>query len=105
MGDNCGIQRYDTHSSTGESKCNNRSASVVYLNRSSDSASKGNIFFTKKTNSGIFNVKNLKRRVCLSQEAKKELIWWVRNLKMSNGRSLVNSEPQIIIASDASIKG
>ena len=104
MGDNCGIQRYDTHSSTGESKCNNRSASVVYLNRSSDSPSKDNKFSTKKTNSGICNVKKPQEK-SLSQEAKKELIWWVRNLKMSNGRSLVNSEPQIIIASDASIKG
>ena len=34
--------------------------------------------------------KNFERRVCLSLEAKKELIWWVNNLKLSNGRSLVN---------------
>ena len=36
--------------------------------------------------------KNFERRVFLSLEAKKELIWWVNNLKLSNGRSLVNSK-------------
>lgn len=38
-------------------------------------------------NSGIFN---FERRVCRPQEAKKDLIWWVNNLKLSNGRSLMN---------------
>ena len=56
---------------------------------------------TKATNSGIFNG----RSVCLSQETKKELIWWVSNLKLSNGKSLVNSKTQIIIASDTLKKG
>ena len=38
-----------------------------------------------------------------SQEPKKELNWRVNNLRLSNERSLVNSKPQIIIASDASM--
>ena len=48
--------------------------------------------------------KNFERKFCLSQEAKKELVSWVNNLKLSNSRSLVNSKPQIIIASVASLK-
>ena len=48
--------------------------------------------------------KNLERKVGLSQEAKKKLIQWVNNFKLNNERSLVSSKPQIIIASDASMK-
>ena len=52
-------------------------------------------------NSGIFN---FERRVCRPQEAKKDLIWWVNNLKLSNGRSLMNPKPLITITSNASMK-
>ena len=73
FGDSCGLQRYNTHSSTVESKCNNRSATAVSLKRSIDSVEnyssdwETNLlcssssaspspsqFHTKTTNIGIF---------------------------------------------------
>ena len=50
------------------------------------------------------NQQNLEREACLSQEAK-ELQWWVNNLKLTNKKNLVATQPEIVIASDASMKG
>ena len=80
FGNSCGLQIYGTHSSTIGSKCNNRSASVASLNRSSDSA--GNCLTDWKTkllwrsssagpslqvprkaaNSGVFNADKLREK-------------------------------------------
>ena len=59
---------------------------------------------TKATNSRILNTEKLREKNLSISEGPEELIWWIKNLKLSNGRSLVNSKPQIIIASDASMK-
>ena len=48
---------------------------------------------------------NLERKVSHSQEVKKESMWWVNNLKPSNGTFLVNKKTQIVIASNVSLKG
>ncbi len=40
--------------------------------------------------------------VQLSQNAKKELVWWSDNLKAWNGKALVSGEPELIIDTDAS---
>ena len=120
--DSCGFQRFGTHSST-ESKCNNRSVSVIFLKRSSDSTKNCSADWEPKLLCSSSSAspsplrvlqrqqilqlsmqKNFERKFCLSQEAKKELVSWVNNLKLSNSRSLVNSKPQIIIASVASLK-
>ena len=79
FGDSCGLQRSDTHSSTGESKCNNESVSFVSVKRSSGSArncstdwgtkllcrsSSGSPsplhVLKKETNSRIFNAEELR---------------------------------------------
>ena len=44
-------------------------------------------------------------RIKLSPQAKAELNWWVQNLELSNGRSLVSIPAQLIISSDASMTG
>ena len=41
----------------------------------------------------------------LSEELKTELQWWVQNLHLNNGRSVISYHPQLILASDASIEG
>ena len=41
----------------------------------------------------------------LSDEVKTELQWWVQNLHLSNGRSVISYPSQLIIASDASLEG
>ena len=90
LGDGCGLQRYDTHSSTGENKFNNRSVSVVSLKRSIDSMENCSTDWETKLLSSSSSVpllhyraskrlkilkfsmqKNFERRVCLFQEAKK----------------------------------
>ena len=43
--------------------------------------------------------------VTLTEEVKEELDWWCQNLLLSNGRSLVQASPQLVIASDASLQG
>ena len=121
LGNSCGLQRYDTHSSTGESKYNNRSVLVLSHKRSIDSAGscstdwKSKLFCSSSSASPMFILGNIhilgfsiqkkfERKVCLSQVAKKEFIWWVNSLKLSNGRSLLNSKPKITIAIKSSMK-
>ena len=41
----------------------------------------------------------------LSIQAKSELRWWIQNLHLNKGRSLISVPPQIVISSDASQKG
>ena len=123
MGYGCGFQRNDTHSSAGETKCNNRLVSVVSLKRSSDSAGNCSADWetkllcnsssaspsplqvpTKATNSRIFKAEKLREEGLSISRGQEELIWRANNLKLRNVRSLVNSKPQIILASDASMK-
>ena len=118
VGDSCGLQRNDTHSPTEENKCKKRTVSIVSFKRSGDSA--GNCssawetkflcssssasrsplqVLIKATNSRLFNAEKT-----LSISGGREKIDLVgKKPKRSNGRSLVNLKPQIIIASDASM--
>ena len=41
----------------------------------------------------------------LNKEIKKELEWWTQNSSLSNGKSIILNTNQIVIPSDASIKG
>jgi len=43
--------------------------------------------------------------IVLSEEVKLELKWWLENLKLSNGKSLLMSEPDLVMSTDASKKG
>ena len=38
-------------------------------------------------------------------EVKAKLDWWVQNLHLTNGKSIIPASHQLIIASDASLKG
>ena len=49
--------------------------------------------------------KNYESFIKLSPEVKEELVWWVRNLHLSNGRLLLVPPPQLIISTDASKQG
>lgn len=48
---------------------------------------------------------NYEALLTLSQEARKELSWWIQNLQLNNGRLLISPPPQLVIASDASLQG
>ena len=41
----------------------------------------------------------------LNRNFKEELEWWIQNLKMCNGPYLIQSHSQVLIQTDASIKG
>ena len=41
----------------------------------------------------------------LSTQDKRQLLWWIQNLSLYNGKSLVTPPPQLIISSDASKHG
>ena len=43
--------------------------------------------------------------VILNQNSQKELLWWVENLKLCNGRSLITPPADLLITTDASKKG
>ena len=45
------------------------------------------------------------RTIVLSKEAKQELTWWMNNLHLCNGKSLLKISPDLTIALDASMKG
>ena len=48
---------------------------------------------------------NYSSEIKLSEEVKTELQWWVQNIHLNNGRSVIFYPPQLLIASDASLKG
>ena len=60
---------------------------------------------TKAKNSRIFNAEKLREKGLSISRRREELIWRANNLKLKNVRSLVDSKAQIILASDASMKG
>ena len=41
----------------------------------------------------------------LSEEVRAELNWFVENIHLNYGKTLLSNPPQLIIASDASLKG
>ena len=43
--------------------------------------------------------------IVLTEEARKELQWWVENLQLTKGKTLINLQPQITISTDASLEG
>ena len=44
-------------------------------------------------------------KITLSVEVKAELDWWVKNLHLTKRSSIISASPQLIIASNASLKG
>ena len=48
---------------------------------------------------------NYSSLIKLSDEVKTELQWWVQNLHLNNGRSVISYPPQLIIASNESLEG
>ena len=40
--------------------------------------------------------------IVLNSPSKQELFWWVENLRLNNGRSLWQKEPNLVIQTDAS---
>ena len=49
--------------------------------------------------------KNYTCLVTLTEEAKEKLNWWVQNFYPTQGKTLVSTSPQLVIASDASLRG
>ena len=49
--------------------------------------------------------KNFNSMIVLTEEARKELEWWVENLQLTKGKTLINPQPQITISTDASLEG
>ena len=45
------------------------------------------------------------KKIIISPQARQEILWWIQNLKLNNGRSLLWRPPQIVIQSDASKEG
>ena len=43
--------------------------------------------------------------IVLNSLSKQELLWWVENLRLNNGRSLRQKEPNLVIQTDASKSG
>jgi len=49
--------------------------------------------------------KEIESLILLNENVKQELHWWIQNLNLSNGRALIPNSQQIVISSDASMKG
>ena len=49
--------------------------------------------------------KNFDSMIVLTEEARKELQWWVENLQLTKGKTLINLQPQITVSTDASLEG
>ena len=45
------------------------------------------------------------QKIVLDHQSKTELLWWITNLDLCNGRSLVQCPAQVLIQTDASTKG
>lgn len=48
---------------------------------------------------------DLTHKTSLSPEARKDLLWWVQQLKLHSGKSFLSSDPDLVIFSDASLSG
>ena len=48
---------------------------------------------------------NFDSMIVFTEEARKELQWWVENLQLTKGKTLINSQPLITISTDASLEG
>ena len=48
---------------------------------------------------------SFEEKITLSNLAKGELDWWIQNIALSNGKSLITLNPDLVISSDASKKG
>lgn len=44
-------------------------------------------------------------QIVLTEEVKIELKWWVQDLHLNNGRTVLTSQSQLLIISDASLEG
>lgn len=49
--------------------------------------------------------KNCDSKINLSKEFRAEPNWWMQNIHLNKGKTLLSNAPQIIIASDTSLKG
>ena len=45
------------------------------------------------------------QKIVLNHQSKTELLWWITNLDLCNGRSLIQPPAQVLIQTDASTKG
>ena len=48
---------------------------------------------------------NFDSMIVFTEEARKELHWWVENLQLTKGKTLINSQPLITISTDISLGG
>ena len=48
---------------------------------------------------------NFDSMIVFTEEARKELQWWVENLQLTKGQTLINSQPLITISTDVSLEG
>ena len=46
-----------------------------------------------------------KKKIILNDQALEKLQWWIQNLKYFNGRYLIQAKPQMVLHTDASLKG
>ena len=49
--------------------------------------------------------KNFQKEIVLSEDARKDLSWWILNLKSVNGKCFFSDAPELEIYSDASLSG
>ena len=49
--------------------------------------------------------KNFNSMIVLTEKSRKELQWWVGKLQLIKGKTLINSQPQITVSTDASLEG
>ena len=61
--------------------------------------------FTTNSGRSLSRDPSYQYQVTLNSSAKKELLWWVQNLKLCNGRCLVQTQAQMVIQADASKTG
>ena len=54
---------------------------------------------------GLNSGHNFESYVNLNQDMKKELLWWIQNLDLSNGKTIIPAAPQMTISTDASRQG
>ena len=43
--------------------------------------------------------------IVLTEEARKELQWWVEDIQLTKMKTLINLQPQLTISTDASLEG
>ena len=89
-----GIEKTDRQTILHSSGCTSKTSSITVSSTSTYSGNDQHV-------QGMITQISWEENVKLSPQAQTDMLWWIQNLSLYVGKSLVTPPPQLIISSDA----